>query len=162
MSFPAASQAVVVQPGEGRSLDVLGELITVLATGRETNGAFTLITEVSPPGGGTPLHTHANEDEAFFVLSGAYEVKCGDQTVQAPAGAFVFAPRGVPHQLTNTGDGPAVILGLVSPPGFERFWVELSELPQPSDMREVRRIADERQLTLHLPTPEPGLEETRP
>jgi uncharacterized cupin superfamily protein len=36
------------------------------------------------------LHTHHKEDEALYVLEGEYEIPCGDQTVRAKPGSFVF------------------------------------------------------------------------
>ena len=109
MSFFRANQAVVLGPGEGTHLDVLGDFITLLISGKETNGAFTVLSETSPPGGGAPLHTHHKEDEALYVLAGDYEIQCGDQTVRAGPGSFVFAPRGIPHKLTNVGTGPSTV-----------------------------------------------------
>ena len=112
MSFFRANQPVVLAPGEGAHLDVLGDLITLLVSGKQTNGAFTVLSETSPPGGGTPLHTHHKEDEALYVLEGEYEIQCGDQTVRAGPGSFVFAPREIPHKLTNVSTGPSTVLGI--------------------------------------------------
>ncbi len=151
MSFFRANQAVVLEPGEGRHLDVVGDLITLLVSGKETNGAFTVLSETSPPGGGTPLHTHHKEDEALYVLKGEYEIQCGDQTVRARPGSFVFAPREIPHKLTNVSSGPSTVLGIVSPAGFEGFWEEVSQLPLPPNMDAVLAIAKKYQLEIHAP-----------
>ena len=43
----------------------------------------------------------------------------------APAGAFVFAPRGVPHAVTVTGADPAPYPLLFSPP-VDRLWAAFS------------------------------------
>ena len=149
MSIFKANQPIVLNPGETNHLDVFGELITLLVSGKETKGAFTVLAETSPPGGGTPLHTHHNEDEALYVLEGEYEIRCGDQTVRAGPGSFVFAPRKIPHKLTNVGNGPAKILGFISPAGFEGFWVEVNQLPPPPDMEAVLMIAAKYQLEIH-------------
>lgn len=45
MSFFRANQPVVLAPGEGTHLDVLGDLITLLVSGKQTNGAFTVLSE---------------------------------------------------------------------------------------------------------------------
>lgn len=149
MSFFSANQPFVLGPGEGTRLDLLGELITLLVTGKQTNGAFTVLSETSPPGGGTPLHTHHNEDEALYVLKGEYEIQCGDQTVRAGPGSFVFAPREIPHKLTNVSTGPSAVLGVVSPAGFEGFWEEVSRLPPPPDMNKIMAIAEKYRLEIH-------------
>ena len=151
MSFFRANQPVVLGPGEGTHLDVLGDLITLLISGNQTNGAFTVLSETSPPDGGTPLHTHHNEDEALYVLQGEYEIQCGEQTVRAGAGAFVFAPRDIPHKLTNVSSGPSTVLGIVSPAGFEGFWEEVSQLPPPPDIDQILAIAKKYRLEIHTP-----------
>jgi mannose-6-phosphate isomerase-like protein (cupin superfamily) len=112
----------------GRPLHVFGEVITCKAGGEETGGVFSVVEEVSPPDGGTPLHVHRREDEGFFVLEGRYEIRVGDRTITAEAGAFLFGPRGIPHRLRNAGDGQARVLVVVSPAGFEAFFEEVSRL----------------------------------
>ncbi|MGH7929143.1 MAG: quercetin 2,3-dioxygenase [Candidatus Binatia bacterium] len=151
MSFFSANHPVVLAPGEGTHLDVLGELITLLVSGKQTNGAFTVLSVTSPPGGGTPLHTHHNEDEALYVLKGEYEIQCGDQTVHAGAGSFVFAPKDIPHKLTNVSTGPSIHLGIVSPAGFEGFFEEVSQLPPPPDIDKIMAIAKKYELKIHAP-----------
>ena len=150
MSFFRGNHTVVLGPGEGTHLDVLGDLITLLVSGKETNGAFTVLSQTSPPGGGTPLHTHHKEDEALYVLEGEYEIQCGDRTVRAGPGSFVFAPREIPHKLTNVSSGPSTVLGIVSPAGVEGFWEEVSQLPLPPDMDAVLAIA--KKFNVHMRT----------
>jgi mannose-6-phosphate isomerase-like protein (cupin superfamily) len=48
-----------------------------------------------------PPHRHLDEDEAWYVLDGRLIVWLGDDEVEAPAGAGVFAPRSVPHTFAN-------------------------------------------------------------
>lgn len=151
MSFFRANQPVVLAPGEGTHLDVLGDLITLLVSGKQTNGAFTVLSETSPPGGDTRLHIHQNEDEALYVLEGEYEIQCGNQTVRAGPGSFVFAPREVPHKLTNVSTGQSRVLGVVSPAGFEGFWEEVSQLPPPPDIEKILAIAKKYGLEVHGP-----------
>lgn len=142
-------EPVVVPPGEAAPLQVLGEVIRLLISGKKTNGAFTVLEETSPPQGGTPLHTHHNEDEALYVLEGEYEIRCGDRTVRATPGSFVFAPRAIPHKLTNVSAGPSTVLGIVSPAGFEGFWEEVSALPVRPDVETVMAVAARFQLEVH-------------
>ena len=44
-----------------------------------------------------PDHTHATEDEIFYVLEGELAVRCGDETFDVAAGGFIFLPRGIEH-----------------------------------------------------------------
>lgn len=56
-----------------KTFKVFGEPVEVLIPGEMTGGSSITLTQVSPPGGGPPPHSHQNEDETFFVLEGQYE-----------------------------------------------------------------------------------------
>ena len=47
MSFFRTGEAMVLGPGEGTQLDVLGDLTTLLVSGKQTNEAFTVLSETS-------------------------------------------------------------------------------------------------------------------
>ena len=55
----------------------------------------------------------------------------GGEIVVAEPGDLVFKPRDQWHTFWNAGDEPARILELISPAGFERYFDELIELPEP-------------------------------
>jgi quercetin dioxygenase-like cupin family protein len=112
-----------VLPGEGATVQgPAGGPLTYKARGEQTGGALTAIENVIAPGEGPPLHVHANEDEAWWVIEGTLRFRLGEQAAEAPAGTFVFVPRGVAHAFQNVGDGPARILVLFTPAGMERFF----------------------------------------
>ena len=119
----------VLSPGEGRALNVLGDRVVVRLSGEETEGAFSLIEQTSTPGMGIPLHTHANEDELFFVIEGAMQFQIGDQTVEAPAGTAAWLPRGLPHSFKAVGETPATASVTILPAGMEKMLEELGALP---------------------------------
>ncbi len=123
----------------------------LLVSRKQTKGAFSVLTMSTPPGEGTPLHTHHREDEAMYVLEGEYEIQYGDKTVRAGAGSFVFAPREIPHKLTNVSTGQSRILVFVSPAGFEQFFEEINELAQPPDMENILALAKKYELEIHVP-----------
>ncbi len=149
MSFLIASHPVVLAPGEGTHLDVLGNVITLLVSREQTKGAFSVMIQTTPPGGGTPLHTHHREDEALYVLEGEYEIQYGEKTVRAGAGSFVFAPREIPHRFTNVSAGQSRMLGFISPAGFEGFFEELSKLAPPPGMDKILALAKEYEVEIH-------------
>jgi glyoxylate utilization-related uncharacterized protein len=66
-------------------------------------------------------------DEAFYVLEGTFGFQLGEETVEASAGAFVFAPKGIVHAFWNQGPTPARMLLTMSPPDFWRYGKELAE-----------------------------------
>src|SRR5688572_4918382 len=73
----------------------------------ETRGAFSIVEVVVQPGTGPEPHRHSKEDEAFYILEGQYEFRVGKQVIQAAAGSFLFAPRGIPHTYRNVGTTPS-------------------------------------------------------
>jgi quercetin dioxygenase-like cupin family protein len=112
-----------VLPGEGTTVQgPAGGPLTYKARGEQTGGALTAIENVIGPGEGPPLHVHAGEDEAWWVIEGTLRFRLGEDAAEAPAGTFVFVPRGVPHAFQNIGAAPARILVLFTPAGMERFF----------------------------------------
>jgi quercetin dioxygenase-like cupin family protein len=114
-------------PEEGKSLWVAGELVTLKVVGEETDGAFALLEDVTPPQGGPPPHIHYREDETFYVLEGVLEFLVGESTFRATAGSVVYAPRNLLHTYKNVGTTSSKMLVLVAPAGLERFFEEVGE-----------------------------------
>ena len=97
------------------------------------------------PGDGSPLHTHEAQDESWYVLEGELRFKLGDTMQAAPAGSFVFVPRGTVHAFQNVGPGPARILVIFTPAGMEPFFERFAELPkdEPIDPGVFARLGSE-------------------
>jgi quercetin dioxygenase-like cupin family protein len=125
MNEDVSTTAYALRQGEGEARWWLGGLATVKATGKETGGRYTLIEVLDPEGEG-PLHVHHREDEGFWVLEGELTFQIGEDTIKASAGSFLFGPRGVPHAYTVDA-GPARLLFILSPPGFEECLYATSE-----------------------------------
>jgi quercetin dioxygenase-like cupin family protein len=122
--------AVVVRTGEGETIEgPAGGPLSFKVRGDQTNGALTAFENVIAPGDGPPLHVHANEDEAWYVLEGDLRFQLGTEITSAPAGSFVFVPRGTPHCFQNIASDPARILVLFTPSGMERFFDRFAQLP---------------------------------
>lgn len=117
--------AVVVRSGEGQTLrwGPHGR-IRIIAGAHSTERSFSIVEATEPPGGGAPLHVHHGEAEGFYILDGTVELTCGEQTVSAGVGDFVYTPKDVPHKYVGGGDKPARLLLLFSRPGFEMFFAE--------------------------------------
>src|SRR5207245_5345596 len=90
-----ATEPFVRAPAAGSTLNVLGVTHIYKATGTETAGAFSLWEDVVPPGAGAPPHTHAREDEAFYVLSGEIQVEFEGQPAphRVGPGGFFYGAR---------------------------------------------------------------------
>jgi quercetin dioxygenase-like cupin family protein len=65
-----------------------------------------------------PGHTHATEDEIFYVLKGALTFRCGTEEFDVNAGGFVFLPSGIEHGY-KIRDGKEVHLLVVTAPAPE-------------------------------------------
>jgi len=132
-----------VAPGGGATFNVIGgDQITIKVGSKETEGAFTVIETTTPPHAGPPPHVHEREDESFYVLEGEFEFHVGRSSTRAQAGAFVMAPRGLPHRFQNVGETPGKLLIVCQPAGFEKFVEEFATLPtdQPPDMEKAVAI----------------------
>ena len=99
----------------------LGNLVTIKAGSAHTNGRLTVAEFINPPGFAPPVHRHLQEDEAFYVLEGTAEFRCGDHRMRAGAGDFVFLPVGLPHTFLVGADEPLRCLQITTPGGFESF-----------------------------------------
>jgi quercetin dioxygenase-like cupin family protein len=123
--------AIAVGPGEGPTVQgPAGGPLTFKVRGEQTGGRLTAIENEIAPGDGPPLHTHAHEDESWYVIEGELRFMLGDQLSSAPAGSFVFVPRGTPHCFQNAGDSPARILVMFNPSGMERFFDRFAQLTE--------------------------------
>ncbi len=123
-------EPVVAAPGEGSVIQgPAGGPLTFKARGEQTNGALTVFENVIAPDDGPPLHTHANEDESWYVISGELRFRLDDAILPAPAGSFVYVPRGTAHCFQNVGEQAARILVMFTPSGMEGFFDRFAELP---------------------------------
>ena len=126
------TKAVIVGPNAGRRIEgPVGGPLTFKVRGEQTDDRITAFENVIPPGQGPPLHTHANEDESWYVIEGELRFKLAGEVHRAPAGSFVFVPRGTPHCFQNVSDAAARILVMFTPAGMERFFDGFSALSAP-------------------------------
>ncbi len=122
MSTTAADVKPIAQrQDEGEAIWFLGTLATIRASADTTAGRVSVIEHLSPPGSGSPLHVHSREDEWFYVIEGELTFWVGGQVIEAPAGSFVYGPRGIPHTFLVSSDAPARFLLVAEPGGFDRF-----------------------------------------
>ncbi|PAQ03019.1 cupin domain-containing protein [Mesorhizobium sp. M6A.T.Ce.TU.002.03.1.1] len=137
-----AAEPFVREPATGSTLNVLGITHIYKATGAETAGSFSLWESVVPPGAGTPPHTHAREDEAFYVLSGELVIEFEGEPAphRVAPGCCFFGPRGRRHAIRNVGDKPARVLVLCAPScGLDQMFGEL-DVATAADMPEMAKL----------------------
>ena len=110
--------------GEGERTWIVGDTMTFKATGESTRGGLVLLENLTAPGGGPPPHIHMREDEFFYVLDGAFEIRIGDHVHAVGPGDFAYVPRGTVHNFRNTAATPSRILVGFTPGGIEGFFRE--------------------------------------
>lgn len=105
-------------------------LMRILATGETTDGKYFMAEVSAPVGDEPPLHSHAGEEEAFYVLEGQLKVWVGkEEPVVLNKGDYAIMPSGVPHIYKVTSQTEARFLAIISPAkkdGFEGFVREIS------------------------------------
>jgi quercetin dioxygenase-like cupin family protein len=138
----------VARPDEDEGLPhlgVVGDTYTVLLTGDDTAGKYTLIDMHVPPGGGPPPHRHDFE-EMFTVLDGEVELSFRGQSLVAKAGETVNVPANAPHSFRNASGQAARLLCLCAPAGQEDFFLAVgapvtSRTEAPPELDEEARAA---------------------
>jgi len=135
IAMAGASEAYVLAPGEGRSIDLGAFAMTVKANSDDTNGVFSLLEAEEPPGFGPPLHIHHDAAEAFYVLEGEYIMFLDDREVACPAGSFIFIPAGMRHGF-RVGAAPSRKLNFYFPAAMIGYFEDLSDAIRRSEVDE--------------------------
>ncbi len=115
----------VLQPGEGRDIDMGNFRRSLKASGQETADAFSLLEAEEPPNFGPPMHIHHDAAEAFYVVSGEYRIFIGDEEHVCPAGSFIYIPAGAPHGF-RVGAAPSRKLNIYAPAAMVGYFDELA------------------------------------
>jgi quercetin dioxygenase-like cupin family protein len=123
-------EPLAVRNGEGEARWWFGALAELKATAADTGGQMTIVEVTEHPGAEAPLHVHHRDDEGFWILEGEVTFHVGDQTIEASAGDYVFAPRDIPHRFT-VGDRGCRMLFILVPGGIEHVIRATSE-PAPT------------------------------
>jgi quercetin dioxygenase-like cupin family protein len=110
---------------------VLGDRVTFVVTGEESNGQYSLFNEYVPTEAGTIPHIHTQEQEIFYILEGEVRFQRGNETLNATAGDLIVVPPGTPHAYQNQGTKSARMLVLTNPSQFAWFENLVRQTGQP-------------------------------
>ena len=113
-----------VEAGAGERLQWAGMEFVIRASAESTGGAFSIIEEVDAVD--APPHTHANEDELFYVLEGDHIFTVGETEYAAAPGDTVFVPKGVRHAQRRVIPRTGRTLTMFSPAAMEGFFRDLA------------------------------------
>jgi mannose-6-phosphate isomerase-like protein (cupin superfamily) len=151
----SGAEAFVLQPGEGREIDLGGFRMSVKAATDQTNGAFTLLEAQEPAGFGPPLHIHRDAAEAFYVVEGEYIIFIDGREAHCPAGSFIFIPAGIEHGF-RVGGVPSRKLNLYTPAAMVGYFDEVAAATEAGDVdpEALSRIALRYSMEMVGPVPE--------
>ena len=123
-------QPFVVNPKDyPKALNVVGEQITVLASGAATQG-YEVFLQQGPEGSGPPPHTHP-WDETFYIIDGVAEFHLEKKRLVAQPGTLVHIPAGTTHWF-RLGKGGAEMLSITSRQAASRLFAEISREISPA------------------------------
>lgn len=122
----SSGRLAVVQPDSREVTLVPGFTATVKLAGSET-GAISIVEHTFDPGVLIPPHIHSLEDEISCVLSGEIGFRSNGREVSLGAGGYIVKPRGELHSMWNAGAEPARMIEIISPAGFEKYFIALAE-----------------------------------
>jgi quercetin dioxygenase-like cupin family protein len=109
-----------------RHISVAGGTYTILVTGEQTAGRYTLMDMLVPPGGGPPPHRHDFE-EMFTILAGEIELTFRGEVQLASAGSTVSIPANAPHSFKNKSNEAVRLLCMCTPAGLEEFFMAVGD-----------------------------------
>lgn len=136
----------VLRAGEGEILKRgKGNTITIKVDPKTGSPNMALGTQALDPGVGIPLHRHEHEDEVLFVHEGSGVAISGDRRQVVEKGDTIYIPHGVWHGVETKQQG-INLLWVVTPPGLEGFFREISSAPgippkslTPSQIQDIGR-----------------------
>lgn len=104
-----------------KALNVVGEHITVLASGAQT-GSYEIFHQTGPEGSGPPPHSHP-WDEAFYVTRGEIAFGIDARELVARPGTLVHLPAGTTHWF-RFGPGGGEMVSMTSREGASHMFTD--------------------------------------
>jgi quercetin dioxygenase-like cupin family protein len=125
MLATSSARLTIVEP-HGPDLGLVpGFTATTRLTGIQT-GSISIVEHLFSPKSLVPPHRHTREDEISYVISGEIGFRSDGREVVLAAGGYIVKPRGQLHSMWNPGSVEARMIEIVSPAGFEEYFVELA------------------------------------
>ena len=126
----AAKPFVVTPKDYAPALDIVGEHITVLASGARTGG-YEVFLQRGDEGSGPPPHSHP-WDESFFVFKGEIDFGIGAESMTALPGTLVHLPAGSVHWF-RFGKGGGEMVSMTSRLGASQMFTDFAREVAPVD-----------------------------
>ena len=135
-----AAKPFVVAPSDyAPTLDIVGEHVTVLASGEQTESSEVFL-QRGPEASGPPPHSHP-WDESFLVLEGQVDFGIGDESMTAAPGTFVHLPAGTVHGF-RFGAGGGKMVSMTSRLAASRMFTDFAReiAPMNPDLEQLAKV----------------------
>jgi quercetin dioxygenase-like cupin family protein len=142
------SEPIVRNSGDGERMWFLGGgTHTWKALSEETDNSMLVFEDELERGKVTPMHLHADVDEALYIIEGEIVLNVEGQERVIGAGGFTFAPRGCAHAFVVTSER-ARLLCIQTPGSGQAFYRNASQPAAesgtgPVDFDRLREVAVE-------------------
>lgn len=123
------AEAIVRNKDDGERRWFLGGgLYLWKAMSEETDDSLLVFEDHLERGKVTPMHLHADVDEALYVIEGEIVLNVEGKEHVVGAGGFTFAPRGCPHAFMVTSERTR-LLCIQTPGSGQAFYRNASQPP---------------------------------
>jgi quercetin dioxygenase-like cupin family protein len=138
---------IVTPESYAPALDIVGEHVTVLASGEATEG-YEIFLQRGPGESGPPPHSHP-WDESFFVVRGQVDFGIGADSKTASPGTLVHLPAGTVHWF-RFGEGGAEMISITSRLGASRMFTDMARevAPVNPDLEKLAAVGARHGLSL--------------
>jgi len=126
MIASSTARLTVVQP-DSREVTLVPGFTATVKLAASATGGISIVQHTFDPGVLVPPHRHTREDEISCVIFGEIGFRSNDREVSLGAGGYIVKPRGELHSMWNAGTEPARMIEIVTPAGFEKYFIELAE-----------------------------------
>jgi quercetin dioxygenase-like cupin family protein len=96
---------------------VVGDVLTVVESGEETNQERLVVEIQLAPHGGNAMHVHLHQTESFRVLDGELQVSIRGERRTLAVGEEASVPPGTPHRFFSDSGQPTTFRVTVLEPG---------------------------------------------
>jgi quercetin dioxygenase-like cupin family protein len=126
MISASPARLTAVQPG-GPDATMVPGFTAAIRLAADATGSISIVEHVFAPGFLVPPHRHTREDEISYVVEGEIGFRSDGREVSLGAGGYIVKPRDELHSMWNATDAPARMIEIITPAGFERYFIEVAE-----------------------------------
>ncbi|QYO64005.1 cupin domain-containing protein [Leptolyngbya sp. 7M] len=131
----------IVRSQAGEAMQVLSDRVCLKLRSTNSANRMAVMTVEVPPGGGVPPHTHAIEEESYYMLEGCMIMQVGDEELTIEPDDFAHVPAGVAHGYRNNSTQPVRFLAWTIGGAIDQFFLEMTEVREmPQDLPKMAAI----------------------